>query len=327
MRRNLRIERLLDESEHERRCAVGLTDADRRALTRRVAAGELLSPYRNLYARRAYWVAMTVMQRTVHVARSLAMLHPEWIFAGLTAATIHGYDHSYSLHDGTVTIASPRTSQARDSGKLRRIRMTDPQVLVVDGLRVTDPVRTLLDCGSAFPFEEMLAIFDAAARRGIGMDAVTAACGQGAGVDAARIARLCEHADGRSENGGESKVRALMIGNGFLKPQLQRRFENPDNPLGPYRSDFSWELPNGIVVAEYDGMAKYTMPQSGVGERAGERVGERRLVQTAVHAERRREDHLRAQGVTAIARLEFEDTLYPGRLIRKLLDAGVPRVV
>lgn len=327
MRRNLRIERLLDESEHERRCAVGLTDADRRALARRVAAGELLSPYRNLYVRRAYWGAMTVMQRTVHVARSLAMLHPEWIFAGLTAATIHGYDHSFSLHDGTVTIASPRTSQPRDSGKLRRIRMTDPQVLTLDGLRVTDPVRTLLDCGSAFPFEEMLAIFDAAARRGIGMEAVTAACGQGAGVDAPRIARLCEHADGRSENGGESKARALMIGNGFLKPQLQRRFENPDNPLGPYRSDFSWELPNGIVVAEYDGMAKYTMPQSGAGERAGERVGERRLVQTAVHAERRREDHLRAQGVTAIARLEFEDTLYPGRLIRKLLDVGVPRVV
>lgn len=324
MRRNPRLERLLDESEHERRCAVGLTDADRKALARRVVAGELLSPYRNIYVRRVYWSAMTVTQRTVHVARALAILHPEWIFAGLTAATIHGYDHSFSLHDGTVTIASSRTSQSHDSQKLHRIRLTDPQVLIVNGLRVTDPVRTLLDCGSAFPFEEALSIYDAAVRRGVGVEAVAAACNGGAcGVDGPRIAKLCEYADGRSENGGESKIRALMIGNGFLKPQLQRRFENPDNPLGPYRSDFSWDLSAGIVVAEYDGMAKYTMPQSGTGERSGER----RLVQSAVHAERRREDHLRAQGVVAIARLEFEDTLYPGRLIHKLLDAGVPRVV
>ncbi|KAB8293628.1 CTP synthase [Bifidobacterium avesanii] len=311
----------MDEAQRERRCAVGRTDADRRALARRAAAGELIGPYRNLYARSDYWRGLQTTQRTIHVVRALALLHPDWVFAGLTAATIHGFDHSVSLHDGTVSIASPRTSQSRDSGRLHRIRMVDPQPVVIDGLAVTGVVRTLLDCGSTYDFEDALALFDSAVRQGIAIDGVlAAACSRGRkppGSDVARLAKLCEHADGLSENGGESKVRALIILNGFLRPQLQRRFENPDNPLGPYRTDFSWDLPDGIIVAEYDGMTKYTLPQSG--------SGERRTVRAAVHAERRREDHLRAQGVTAIVRLEFEDLLHPERLVRKLVEAGVPR--
>ncbi|NMM99648.1 hypothetical protein G1C96_0226 [Bifidobacterium sp. DSM 109958] len=319
MRRHPRIEGLLDEAQRDERCATGRSDADRKALNRRVAAGELINPYPNLYMRVASWNDLTVMRRAMHVAKGLALLHPRWTFAGLTAATVHGFDHSTSLHDGTVAIASSRASRPGDCGKLKRIRMEDVPSVVVAGLSVTDPVRTLLDCGSAFAFEEALAIFDSAVRQGIRIDDVlAAACPRGRalpGVDVARIAMLCDHADGLSDNGGESALRALMISNGFLKPQLQRRFENPDNPLGPYRADFSWDLRSGIVVGEYDGMAKYAIPQN----------GDRCAIQTVVHAERRREDHLRAQGVAAIVRFEFEDILRPGRLVRKLVDAGVPR--
>ena len=316
MKRCQRIEDLLDDARQDLRCAVGLVDADRRALRRRLDAGELISPYRNLYARPDDWTALDVEQRTMHVARAIALLHPGWTFAGLTAATIHGFDHAIGLHDGTVTIASRRSNRSGDAKQLRRICMVDERMTIVQGLRVTDGVRTLLDCGSTYSFQDALAIFDSAARQGVSIGDVWQKR-HAIGVDAASIATLCTYADGRSENGGESAARAVMIVNGFLRPQLQRRFENPDNPRGPYRVDFSWELADkGIVVAEFDGTGKYVA--------RGDELG-RNAIRSAVHAERRREERLRAQGVTSIVRLEFEDVVHPDRLIAKLCAAGVPR--
>ena len=106
----------------------------------------------------------------------------------------------------------------------------------------------------------------------------------------------------------------MIIELGFVVPRLQYPFDNPDSPSGSYRADFTWLLPDGrIVVGEYDGMGKYVATPS------------RSSIQAAVHAERRREDHLRSQGVDAIVRFEFEDVCHPERLERKLLDAGIPK--
>ncbi|KAB8293580.1 hypothetical protein [Bifidobacterium avesanii] len=317
MRSNPRIERLLDESQRDGHCAVGLNPADRRGLALRARNDALVMPYRGIYARRDRWDALTPIERTLHAARALAILHPRWVFAGPTAAAIHGYDHSYALHaDGAIHIASPRSSQSSDCSHLIRIPMRKVPTVQVNGLRVTDPVRTLMDCGARYSFQDALPIFDAAARLGVDLDAVRRN-GAASGLDSGRISRVCDYADPLSENGGESTIRALIISNGFLIPQLQRPFNNPDNPMGPYRTDFSWHLSQGLIVAEYDGMEKYVMQQG----------SSRRTIQAAVHAERRREDHLRAQGVTVIVRLEYEDILHPERLVQKLLEAGIPRSI
>lgn len=38
------------------------------------------------------------------------------------------------------------------------------------------------------------------------------------------------HADGRSENGGESVVRAIILELGFAEPDLQVEIEDPSTP-------------------------------------------------------------------------------------------------
>ena len=40
----------------------------------------------------------------MHLIRALAKVHPTWTFAGLSAACVYQYEHSYSLHNGTVDI-------------------------------------------------------------------------------------------------------------------------------------------------------------------------------------------------------------------------------
>ena len=82
------------------------SDAQRRALKRRLHAGELVSPYKNLYADRTLWNTMTREQQSLQVIRALSAIHPQWVFAGLSAACVYGLQHNYSLHDGTVHIAS-----------------------------------------------------------------------------------------------------------------------------------------------------------------------------------------------------------------------------
>ena len=274
----------------------------------------LVRPYCSLYARIEYWNSLNARDQSNHVARALAERHPSWVFAGLTAASLYGFEHSHTLHHGnTVFIASTFTARPHDHAGLARIHMADIPAVQRDGIAVTTQERTLLDCGLRYRFHEALPIFDSAARLGANIPAVLALCQQ-LHLDSAPIARLVSCASPLSENGGESWARAVMIERGFIVSRLQYPFTNPDKPSGTYRADFTWLLPGDrIVVGEYDGMAKYVTAPS------------RSSIQAVVHAERRREDHLRSQGVDVIVRFEFEDICHPDRLERKLLDAGIPK--
>lgn len=307
---------MLDIAEAEHRCAFGADDRERRALKRRAEAGVLTCPYLNVYARVEYWNTLTAIEQTKHVASTLSLIHPRWVFAGSTAACILGFDHGYSLHrDRTIVIACTYSGTARDHGRLIRIRMPAIPSVAVGDVLVTDAARTLLDCALSLTFQEALPIFDSAARSGVETDRVLDLC-RSLQLDSAAVRRLCTYTDPLSDNGGESLARATIIVLGFIIPILQHHFMNPDNPEAPYRTDFMWMLPDGrIIVAEYDGMGKYVLS-------AGQR---RASIQSTVHAERIREEHLKQQGVSVIIRFEYEDVVHPERLERKLLDAGVPK--
>ena len=251
----------------------------------------------------------------MHIARALTIIHPNWVFAELTAACAYELDHAYSLHDpGTIYIASTYSQSSHQYKRLKRIYMSSVDVTYMSNIPVTDIRRTLIDCALHRSFAEALPLFDSALRKGITSPSVREYA-QRLGYDTMQIDRLCTYADPLSENGGESFARATIIELGFIVPRLQRPFMNPSNPNAPLRADFTWELPGGIlIVAEFDGMGKYVVDDD-----------KRKTIQARVHAEREREQQLQAQGVTRITRFEFEDLRYPERLERKLLQAGVPK--
>ncbi len=112
-------------------------------------------------------------------------------------------------------------------------------------------------------------------------------------------------------------MRGLLIERGFAEPRLQTEFNNPDNPMAPYRVDFCWRLADGrVIVAEYDGMAKY----------ADTSKPNRATLQSKLEYERRREEHLKNQQVTVVQHVVYEDLIRPERLERKLMAAGVPKI-
>ena len=316
MKEHKGVTALLRAAEAEQRCAAGRSHAERQALARRAKAGELVSPYCNLYADVSYWKGLTVEQQSLHTIRSLAQRHPQWVFAGLSAICVYGLQHAYSLHDGTVHIASISGAGKRDEPRLDRIYMKQIPSQRCRGIAVTTPERTLADC-SSLSFPQALAIYDSALRLGLTTMAKLHEALPQYLRDMKEASRLLEHADGRSENGGESLMRGTLIDNDFALPLMQMEFENPDNRSMPYRVDFCWKLADGrILVAEYDGVAKY---------RDGSNQN-RASIQSKLAYAHLREQHLRAQGVTSIAHVFFEDVVSPGRLEAKLMGLGVPKI-
>lgn len=71
------VAKIIAQAESEGRFFSGATPAERRAMMRRVHAGELLCVYRNVYARAEHAHTLNPTQRSVHLVRASALLHPD----------------------------------------------------------------------------------------------------------------------------------------------------------------------------------------------------------------------------------------------------------
>lgn len=317
MKKHKRLIAMMRTAQQEHRCVIGSDPAIRRACRRRLVVGELISPYRNLYAETGYWNSLNAEEQSLHVIRSLSILHPRWVFAGLSAACLYGFQHSYSLHDGTTHVASTSGVKSGDHDRLHRIYMKRiPAWIHSNRFLLTSPARTLIDCAE-YPFANALSIYDSALRMklvtvtDIRTLMIQTVCNEKA------VSELLRWANPLSENGGESLMRGRIIEQGFAEPLLQVEFENPDNFSMPYRVDFCWKLADGrIIVAEYDGMAKYRDDSN----------PNRANLQSKLAYERERERSLKSQGVASVVHVFYEDVMAPQRLESKLVTAGVPKL-
>ena len=285
------------------------------ALRRRVAAGELVHPYPALYARASYWQQLNPSDRTLHMARALSILHKDWVFAGMVAAAAHGFEHQWSLHDGTMTVVTHHRGSYQRSARLRHVYVpkTAQGHVNMGGIPVTGEARTLVDCGLSLEFRFALPIFDSALAKGVTVDSVLRVCGT-LNVDCRNVFRLLHYADAGSENGGESLARGTMIDSALQVPRLQVGFIDPKTGRS-YRADFVWDLPDGrIIVGEFDGQGKYVDPSmTGGTDIAG-----------VVSAERERQEGLQRAGVCRIFRFNFREVMNRRPLLDKALAAGVP---
>lgn len=311
------IDALLDQAENARRCAHSSDPLIQKGLYRRYRAGDLARPYPGLFTRAEYWHQLNEPEQSLHMARALRDLHPNWVFSGITAAAAHGFDHPRILHRQGLTITLPSHGSYRPHEKLNIIYSPCPRekAVIANGIAVTNPFRTLLDCGRTIDFVHSLPIFDDAASNGIEEKQILQECARTT-LDCSRIFKLLRYTDARSENGGESFARAVMIENGFSVPQLQVPFTDPLTGK-QFRVDFLWRTADGrIIVGELDGTAKYVDPQ----------MTDRKSIQETVQAEREREQALFRAGVTEIVRFTFDDAVRQKPLIAKLRRAGVPCV-
>ena len=303
------------------RFAVPSSPNERKAFERRVGRGEIVSPHYGMYAFQDYVRSLSARERAAHALRTVAHLHPDWTFCSFTAALAWGLDVPNALLLPLSVAVGPNAHKRRMRGHLRCRTVTGDEPCTVRGIRVTSLERTLLDCACHGGFRQGLVTCDAALHWGlITLEQVRAYVEQHSsrrhGVEAARM--VARYADGRSENGGESIVRAVIIGLGFDVPELQVEVDDPMRPGASRKVDFYWQLPDGrAVILELDGLKKYYADTVLESERGAREVA-RRFAE-----ERLRESHINLTGATVL-RASFSQATNEDYLFRLLVRAGVP---
>ena len=154
-----------------------------------------------------------------------------------------------------------------------------------------------------------------------------------------KLRRLCCFANGLSENGGESFARGTMIDLGFMVPELQHEFVAPNSGV-KYRCDFLWQLPGGgLIVGELDGYGKYFVDStnaahanidfnSSTDNQMLRNSYNQAAINRNIDRQAERESVLfRECGVSKIVRFNFADVVGVKNLERKLVEAGVPRIM
>ena len=180
--------------------------------------------------------------------------------------------------------------------------------VVVHGVRVTSPARTIVDLARTGCLEDAVAAGDFALSRGLmahaDLAAEIAVVPPGTrGLPGARLA--VDPMDGASGSPGESLSRVRMFRLNLPRPLLQSEFRDDRGRIG--FSDFAWPG----VVGEFDGKKKY-------GTEFAEDGGE---VQEILWREKQREDRLRRQ--VRVARWTWAVALDPARLAATLGHVGI----
>ncbi len=223
-------------------------------------------------------------------------------------AAMTGRSRAVASHDSAAAllrlpVLAPRrdrvhgTVDGRGGGKAtastveHRVPLSDADVTVVDGIRVTTPARTALDLACVRPAVHGLCAVESSLRFGAeDVPGVLERMGRRHGIELAR--RAVERASPRTESLGESFSRALILGwPDIPEPRLQHAFHDQHGRFVA-RTDFDWD---GRVVGEFDGAVKY--------EGGGLTVVQEKI----------REDEIRALGIHVV-RWTWQDLLHPERL-------------
>ena len=140
------------------------------------------------------------------------------VISHLSAAIHHGWKVKQGPGEAWVGVPRQRHQAAHIEGvRIHWMPLTHAELRS----GVTSPLRTVLDCARALPFDEALAVADSALRSGMVTYADlrhAAASARGPGSIAVR--RVARHADGRAKNPFESVLRALTLAAGLhMTPQ------------------------------------------------------------------------------------------------------------
>ncbi len=186
-------------------------------------------------------------------------------------------------------------------------------IVEVDGLRVTSPLRTAIDVAHDIPFAGAVAAVDSALHLDMFDKTVLseafARYAERRGREEAR--HVLRFSDGRAESAAESLGRIVLCELGVPKPVLQKKLYDGTRELA--RVDFFFDGQG--VVLETDGFVKY----------ADERyLRGRDPADVFVNEKRREQELMLSPEVRAVIRAEWRDLRQPARLRRLLIGAGVP---
>lgn len=268
---------------------------------RLVRAGALRRVAHGVYADSTWWHALGDRDRTVqrHLAVTRTATAPP-VFCQDSAALLHGWrllrdpGSPQVLHGPGLGTRSTDRAAHHHSG-----RLPDDDVAERNGVLLTTPLRTALDCARFLPLGDAVVVLDQALAAGVDPGALTARLAPLPGHRGVRRARTAlDLADPLAESPGETLTRIVLL-QSALPPFVSQLTVRTSR--GVYRADFAW--PEARVLLEFDGRVKYFLD---------------RPTDQVLYEERRRELALLAEGWTVL-RTDWEAvTRRPEQLVARL---------
>jgi hypothetical protein len=282
--------------------ATGWPDGE---LSRLVRAGELSRLRRGAYVDSVLPAEPAALHRLL-VRATMAGLRRPAVVSHQSAAVLHGLPLWDVPLDRVHVTRRPRAWNDSSAVLCCHVaQLRDDEVVEMDGLQVTDPVRTALDLARSLPLEAAVVALDAALHLGaLSHELLRGRLFDIAGTPGSRTAaRAVTAADGRSESVGESRSRVILYRWKLPPSDLQFEIRSPSGVLVA-RSDFVWEADR--LVGEFDGRIKY-----GRLLRPGQDAGD------AVRDEKRREDAVRDEN-WGVVRWVWADLEVPHRFAARV---------
>lgn len=285
-------------------------------LVRRLRSGRWRRLRSGVYCLDETWRAADRRGQHLLLARAAYLAFPEErCLSHVSAAAWHGLPLPFESTPVWLTGCPRRGTWYDDRMRVHAADLPAGHVTTEDGVRVTTVARTMADCLRHLTTEDALVLGDAAARRHADLrtdvQQVLDRCAGWPLVERGRQQLLL--LDGRRESPLESASFATMIEHQVPLPEPQVWICDDDGrAIG--RTDFWWK--DRAVAGEADGLVKYD-----VGAGAGGAADGR----TALVAEKRREDRLRALGVHVV-RWGLAELRDPGwaHWLERELDRGDP---
>jgi very-short-patch-repair endonuclease len=283
----------------------GVSDGELGRLTR---AGELHRLRRGAYVDAVLPATQSGRHRLL-IRATLAGLRRPAVVSHQSAAVLHGLPLWDVPLDRVHITRRPRAwndSSAVLSCHVARLR--DDEVMDVDGVPVTGPIRTALDLARSLPHEAAVVALDAGLHSGVlSHDLLRARLFDIAGTPGSRgAARAVAAADGGSGSVGESRSRVML--HRWKLPPSALQFEiRSEGGLLVARTDFAWEADR--LVGEFDGRIKY-----------GRLLQPGQDASDAVFREKLREDAIRDEGWNVV-RWVWADLHRPDRLAARVRRA------
>jgi hypothetical protein len=238
------------------------------------------------------------------IRAALLALGPAATATLTSAAFLH--DLPYGPGDETVHISVPPELNRPDPPGvvLRQLAIPDTDCVVVEGMRLTSPVRTLADLTLRLGRFDAVAMLDGAVHAGKissgDLAVVVAAVRRRRG--AVRARRHVAEADGRAASPLETRVRLACVDGGVAPEALQYPvLDGGGRALAI--ADLAW--PSRKVIVEADGRLVHGAPE-------------------ALYHDRRRQNELAARGWTVL-RFTWADVARPGYVanaVRRALAAA-----
>jgi hypothetical protein len=210
------------------------------------------------------WVSTGVADSIELRAQALSLVLPDSaVVTDRTAAWLHGVP----ILPRTSHFEVPRIAVFQRTGtRVRRNdvdggtrHLNDCDVVEIEGVRVTSPLRTALDLGRLLWRFDALAALDGFLRIGVTHVIMRAELERYRGYrGVVQLRSLVPIADGRSESPGESALRLHWYDAGLPRPELQ--WWVYDGDLARYRLDLA--LPEIRYAAEYDGAQHHSSPEN-----------------------------------------------------------------